>query len=215
MIYIYALIDPFTKEIRYIGKSIRPKQRLNNHCNEKSKTWRTNWIQSVLKKGKRPELLILETLNDNEDWQKSEIEWIKKGREKGWNITNCTDGGDGLCNPPEEVRQKMLKTWTGRKHTEKSKEKNRQSQLGKKHTEETKLKMSKAHKGRKITWADKVSKGTSKLDDSQIKEVYKLLSEKVSQYVIADIFGVHQTTISNIKRGLIKNYNKILEKENT
>ena len=26
MIYIYALVDPFTDQIRYIGKSIRPRE---------------------------------------------------------------------------------------------------------------------------------------------------------------------------------------------
>lgn len=201
MIYIYGLIDPFTKEIRYIGKSIRPKERLTNHCNDKSTTWRTNWIQSILKKGKRPELIILQSLDDSEDWQKSEIDWIKKSRDMGWRLTNCTDGGDGLVNPPQEVRDKMIKTWTGRKHSEKTKKLIGEKSRGRKHSEEHKAKISKVMKNRDITWGNKISKSVSKLDENQIKEIRALLEEKVSQYVIADMFGVHQGTISNIKRG--------------
>lgn len=48
-VYIYGLTDPITEEIRYIGKSIRPTERLSNHCNEKSNCHRSNWIQSLKK----------------------------------------------------------------------------------------------------------------------------------------------------------------------
>ena len=162
MIYIYALVDPFTKQIRYIGKSVRPKERLTNHCNDKSVTWRTNWIQSILAKGKRPELLILQTLDDNEDWQLAESEWIKKAREMNWPLTNCTDGGDGLVNPPEEVRQKIITTWTGRKHSEETKILIGQASKGRKHTEEHKEHMRQIMTGREIAWRDKLSKPKSK-----------------------------------------------------
>jgi len=199
LIYIYALIDPFTKEIRYIGKSIRPKERLTNHCNEKSKTWRTNWIQSVLKKGKRPEISILQSLEDNEDWQKAEIQWIKRGKKLGWRLTNCTDGGDGLVNPPEEVKKKIAKTWIGRKHSEKTKRLIGKKSKGRKHSEKSKEHMRKLMKGRKITWNDKLKIVNCKLNADQIREIRRLLKERVSQYVIADMFEVHQGTISNIK----------------
>lgn len=199
MIYIYALIDPFTKEIRYIGKSIRPKDRLTNQCNEHSKTWRSNWIQSVLKRGKRPQISILQSLENNEDWQEAEKEWIKKGKEMGWKLTNGTDGGDGLVNPSEEVRQKIIKTWTGRKHSEETKRLIGEKSKGRKHSEESKKHMSKLMKGRKITWGNKLKIANSKLNDKQIDEIRALLKDKVSQYVIADMFNVHQGTISNIK----------------
>ena len=199
MVYIYALTDPFTKEIRYIGKSIRPKGRLLDHCNDPSKTWRTNWIQSVLKKNGKPILSILQSLKDDEDWQEAERQWIQKGRDMGWRLTNCTDGGDGLVNPPDEVRQKIILTWLGRKHSEKTKKKIGIASKGRKHSDKSKKHMHNLMKGRKITWADKVRSGVEKLSDIQIREIRSLLDDKVSQYVIADMFGVHQGTISNIK----------------
>lgn len=54
-----------------------------------------------------------------------------------------------------------------------------------------------------ITWGDKISKAISKLTDDDVREIRKLLDAKVSQYVIADQYSVHQGTISNIKRGRV------------
>jgi len=203
MIYIYALVDPFTDQIRYIGKSIRPRERLVNHCNDKSKTWRTNWIQSVLARGARPKLCILEELDEGTDWQQSERAWIARGREQGWPLTNCTDGGDGLLNPPEEVREKMRRTWIGRKHRPESLIKIGQASKGRKHTQAHKEKMRILMTGRVFNedWRFKISKSVSKLTDKQIREIRDLLTDGLSQYTIADMYGVHQGTISNINRG--------------
>lgn len=208
MIYIYALTDPFTGDIRYIGKSIRPKERLTNHCNDSSKTWRTNWIQSVLSKGLRPELLILEELDDDADWQTAERSWIAKGRECGWLLTNCTDGGDGLVNPPEEVREKIRKTWFGRKHKPESLIKIGQASKGRKHTEENKERMSRMMMGRIFNedWKRKISRNVAKLTDDQVREIRQMMADGISQYAIAEMYNVHQGTISNIKRGKCYTY---------
>jgi hypothetical protein len=44
--------------------------------------------------------------------------------------------------------------------------------------------------------------GASKLTDDEVKEIKKLLRQGISQQKIADRFGVAQTNISLIKRGL-------------
>ena len=44
MVFIYALIDPFTFKVRYIGKTINLKQRFNRQMVERSNTHRCNWI---------------------------------------------------------------------------------------------------------------------------------------------------------------------------
>ena len=56
--YIYGLVDPETTEIRYIGKTIRPKERLQNHMNEVSNCHRSNWLQSLKRKGLKAEMVI-------------------------------------------------------------------------------------------------------------------------------------------------------------
>jgi len=203
-IYIYALIDPFTDEIRYIGKSVRPKERLTNQCNEHANTHRCHWIQSVLAKGKRPIQKILEVLPPGSDWQSREKYWIAYGKQQDWPLTNGTSGGDGLDNPPEHVKKKIRKTWLGRKHKPESLKKIGAASRGRKFSPEALRKKSEAMKGRVFSkeHLSKIARSNEKLTTEQVQEIRRLMREGISQYVIADMFGVHQGTISNIKRGV-------------
>jgi hypothetical protein len=57
VVYIYLLIDPNTGDIRYVGATIRPKKRLDEHLRNKDKSHRTNWITSL--KNKQTALLMI------------------------------------------------------------------------------------------------------------------------------------------------------------
>src|SRR5688572_16040624 len=92
-IYIYILKHPDTQEVRYVGKTKRPKRRFSEHIYVKSleskKTHLAYWILSLLKDGKKPVMeVVAETEND---WQSLEQEWIKKFS----NLCNHTEGGEG------------------------------------------------------------------------------------------------------------------------
>jgi len=92
--FIYALIHPKTKEIRYIGKSNYPKRRLQEHHCEyrhKGNTHKKNWIKSLIKEGLRAELLILEECEES-NWQEREKFWISFYKD---NLTNSNEGGAG------------------------------------------------------------------------------------------------------------------------
>lgn len=200
-VYIYALVDPRTSEIRYIGKSVRPTERLANHCNERANSWRNHWIQQLIALGLRPQLNILETLDVGVDWQASERRWIAHGKEQGWRLVNCTDGGDGVSGLPAEVRARMALTWTGRKHRPESLARIGNASRGRKHSDASKTHMRALMTGRKITWADKVSRSLCKLTVEQVADVKRLLAEGAKQRDIAAHYGVHQGTIHNIHRG--------------
>lgn len=137
MCYIYALVDPRNSSIRYIGKSIDPIKRLKGHLNDKASTKKARWIKSLLKYGLKPEVVILE-LVDNDKWQEYERKWI--AYYKSNLLTNHTDGGEGLSNPSLEVRVKLSNIQRIRMTDP--------SYRSKIYTKERSAKISKANKGR-------------------------------------------------------------------
>ena len=60
--YIYGLCDPVGKIVRYVGQSKHPEVRYKGHLIDDSKTHKVHWIQSLLREGKSPKLIILETI---------------------------------------------------------------------------------------------------------------------------------------------------------
>ena len=95
--YIYALLDPETKEIRYIGKTDNPPERLKNHLNEQGKWHRINWLKSLKKRGLKPVMRIIEEVAEGINWEERERYWIAYYQSIGINLVNRTDGGD--CGP--------------------------------------------------------------------------------------------------------------------
>lgn len=201
MRFIYALVDPRDVEIRYIGQTIRPKERLQNHCKEKSKCHRSHWIQQLRSLGLKPQMHIMEELEESDPWKDREIWWIAYGRAEGWNLTNNTDGGDGVNGLPEETRKRMALNWLGRKHRPESLVKIGLASKGRKHDDAWRKLMHDKMIGRIFTDEHKsnLSKSNQKLSDEDIAKIRAMLDRRVSQYAIADLFGVHQGTISNIK----------------
>ena len=200
MIHIYGLVDPRTKEIRYIGKSMRVKARFRDHLKDPAKTHKANWIKSLKKLNLIPTLVILEEIADNEDWISREIFWIKTAREKGWNLVNSTDGGDGVLNVSGEGKQRMLATWKGRKHKPETLIKLSKASKGRIKTAEQKSFMREKMVGRKITWTDKLQVALRKFDNSNIPLVLKDL-QTMKVIDVAKKYGVHRTTITKIKLG--------------
>jgi group I intron endonuclease len=95
--FIYILRCPETNEVRYVGKSNDPKRRIYAHV-RKDKTasnHKINWIQSLLKRGLRPKLEIIEEV-DIENWRTREKFWIKYFKRIGAKLTNYCSGGEGL-----------------------------------------------------------------------------------------------------------------------
>jgi len=201
-VFIYGLTDPESGDIRYIGKSIRPNERLRNHINEKpSNCHRSHWIQSLRSKGLEPGMVLIEEIVGAWPWQRSEQYWIAYGLINGWKLTNNTAGGDGVTGLSEAAREKIASTWRGRKHTPASIERIRQAKTGSRHSDETKARMSVSHKCRKITWGAKIAKARQKLSDEDQTEIILALSRKEKVKELSIRFGVHRTTISKVKNG--------------
>lgn len=95
---IYVLIDPTSKEIRYVGKTVKTlKNRLYGHITQskdgKSDTYRDRWIRGLSAQGLRPEIREIEVCGA--DWANRERFWIAHFRDAGARLTNHTDGGEG------------------------------------------------------------------------------------------------------------------------
>lgn len=202
MIFIYALIDPNTRQIRYIGKSIRPRERLQNHMNEPvSNCHRSHWLQGLKAEGKKPHQVILQELDDADDWQAVERWWIAKGKASGWPLTNNTAGGDGVPDLPLETRQKMSQVWLGRKHKPETIEKLKIARAKRVTKDETRLKHSRAMKGRKITWIDKISEANRKFTQEDAEKIRQRLLDGEKVIDLAEEYQTHRTTITKIKHG--------------
>lgn len=146
---IYGLIDPITKQLRYIGKSDKVNLRLRQHIKDSKKRGNLNkkeaWIKSLLNKNNKPEIKIIEVVNYNE-WQSKEIYYINKYKNEGIGLLNDTNGGDGVSGYKhgKASLNKMSRTWIKKgEHLSESTE----FKKGNKLSEETKKKISEGLKG--------------------------------------------------------------------
>jgi len=145
MFYVYGLIDPISKELRYVGKTNNLKVRYRDHINKLyERNYKSNWIKSLISKNNKPEMVVLETHEDESECFAAEIRLIEYFKSIGSNLTNLTSGGEGTSGSKhsQETKDKLSLMHIGMKHTEETKEKLRAINTGKKATQETKDKMS-------------------------------------------------------------------------
>lgn len=123
--FIYALCEPDTEKIRYVGKSDRPKSRLSMHIHG-SNGYRSHlghWIKSLISRGLRPKLEVLDEVPHSQ-WQFWEREYIRVFRSIGLALVNTTDGGDAppalagdknpmFGKPRTEECKKKLRAYSG------------------------------------------------------------------------------------------------------
>jgi hypothetical protein len=117
-------------------------------------THRNNWIRSLMNKGQKPLLKMLEVVPE-ELWEEAERWWIAKYRTWGLDLTNCADGGEG-GNLTLETKEKLRISLAGKKRgpmPEETKQKISKanqgkpgSMIGKHHNLETRQKISESNK---------------------------------------------------------------------
>jgi len=96
--YIYALVDPTTDNIRYIGKTSRnPKHRYTSHISSaryNTNTYLYRWIRLLLNNNKKPLMFVVEVC-DTSIVSEREIYYIDFYKSLGCNLTNTAIGGTG------------------------------------------------------------------------------------------------------------------------
>lgn len=149
--YVYELRDecgvPF-----YVGKGSgrrlhiherRARAGYNSHC--------ANKIRLILRRGgKVSTAVVFETDDEHAAFAEERRLIALYGRAT---LTNKTDGGDGVSNPPAEARAKIAAARRGVVASEATREKQRAAKLGKPRSAETRAKIAKAQRGSKHPWA--------------------------------------------------------------
>jgi len=159
MTSLYALREPGTGALRYIGKTVQsPKKRLSSHLSDArngGKGHRCNWLRSL---SVTPSMEVISVIQDRyaSDAERFAIALMRAGGEL---LVNDTDGGEGqlgLKHTPE-ARAKISASKQGGKHTPETRAKisvagrGNKSASGHKRTPETRAKISAARIGRKHT----------------------------------------------------------------
>lgn len=120
---IYGLIDPNSKELRYIGYSSNLKERIRGHYKLSSlnkNTHKNNWIKSLLEKDQKAEVIIIAEYQLAKELPQAEIDTIIYYKFIGCDLVNGTDGGDGVSKgtPPWNKNKTGLQVaWNKGKHT--------------------------------------------------------------------------------------------------
>jgi len=127
LLYVYGLLEPETKIIRYVGQTNKPQKRLNDHISEAKTNLKfnrkNNWIRSLLKENKKPEIMILEEVETIDLCNKAEVFHIAQMLDCGFDLTNATSGGDGFYTRSKESIQRFADSRRGKKFSEETKQK--------------------------------------------------------------------------------------------
>lgn len=107
-IYIYALDDPRTNEVRYIGRTSAPERRLSQHMSEKKNQRKRQWIDELKGHGLRPIMRILETVDTQEKGEWAESEYIAQYNKAGADLFNIRD----ICPGENMLGRTFLKSGT-------------------------------------------------------------------------------------------------------
>lgn len=199
MIFIYLLIDPRFDTVRYVGKSNLPKRRYNQHVSgaKRSKIHKNHtsaWIHSLISNGLKPELFIIDEVNEVE-WEFWEKHYISLYRSWGFDLTNHENGGkSGSTLVSLKTRQRISLALRGNCN-----------KRGKKLSNEQKINCGNGRRGKSNSyeWIDKVGKKVLQFDLEE-----NLMREWNSCNEAAKHLGLSQGNISAVCKGTRKTEGK-------
>ena len=119
--FVYCLSE-VDGPIRYVGKTEKGLKRIQQHLSEKKKrgkvSHKANWINKLRDTGLLLEVSILEEVS-SEVINEAEVFYISYFKSLGFDLTNKTEGGEGLrgYKHSNETRILMSEVGKGKKHS--------------------------------------------------------------------------------------------------
>jgi len=117
MHFVYHLVDPADRKVRYIGKTTRPKARLAQHIAEAKKSQSTRkkaWVKSLLDKNMAPVMVVVGAYCTESEGRKKESEECKAHIRDIFNIHDPAKGA-GDIKLRDGTRRKPKKKSGGEK----------------------------------------------------------------------------------------------------
>lgn len=154
-IYIYVLKHPVTKEVRYVGQTVNVNKRYQEHLcvNEKDAALhKGRWINKLLKVDLKPTIEVVEIVS-NLNWKDRERYWISYYKSSKNNLTNLTDGGEGVLGLKfsSRVKRKLSQTHHGIRLSAYHRQRISEGHIGHLVSEQTREKLRLAHTGKRLT----------------------------------------------------------------
>lgn len=202
---IYALIDPRNDKIRYIGKSQRSAhRRLRRHlapCYLTGDTHKERWLRVLLALNLEPRIEVLQTCETAEQLAAAERQHIARLRADGADLTNATDGGDGVggWSHSDESKERIRRALTGKPKSPQHRARTIAAIRGRRASLQTRMLLSAMRAGKRPS-AAVVAAHPRKLTDEQVIEI-RSLRGLVSQRLLGERFGVSKTAIRYVQTG--------------
>lgn len=119
---VYALVDPRTIAVRYVGVSSNGLSRPKTHGLPSALALGINkrkddWIAGLQAVGLNYAIRVLQYFDNPHTAHKAEFWWIQWMRDQGEHLYNLTTGDDAQVIVSEETREKMRAIMAGRKIT--------------------------------------------------------------------------------------------------
>jgi hypothetical protein len=122
---VYALCEPDTEEVRYIGCTNNIRLRFGEHSRIRGKGYCQNWLRKLARSDKSPLFRVFCCVQTPEEARRVEVALIASFKSRGARLTNMTDGGEGTVGyvKSEETKRKMSLLLKGRPKSQETKDK--------------------------------------------------------------------------------------------
>lgn len=105
MYHVYYLLDPITKDVKYVGMSKNPKRRYRQHISKLDKlmTDKRKWLEGLFEKKLLPEIKIVGSYDSEKEGREMEQQHVTMNKNTILNIHNPGKGRKSFKRYPKRT----------------------------------------------------------------------------------------------------------------